>query len=64
VHHRAHVARFNGAFTINLTKSQIKAFAGYPTLVAVISYDDPTETVQTYAPYTLTVDGVSQPGGH
>ncbi|HEY2832542.1 MAG TPA: hypothetical protein VGJ14_08965 [Sporichthyaceae bacterium] len=63
-HHRAHVARFNGRFDLTLTKSQIKEFAGYPTLVAVISYDDPTETVQTYAPYTLTVDGVGQAGGH
>jgi hypothetical protein len=30
---------------------------------AVITYDDPTETVQQYAPYKLTVNGVVQPGG-
>jgi hypothetical protein len=37
--------------------------AAYPKVVAVISYDDPTETVQQYAPYQLKVNGVRQPGG-
>jgi hypothetical protein len=31
--------------------------------VAVVAYDEPTELVQQYAPYTLTVNGVVQPGG-
>jgi Immune inhibitor A peptidase M6 len=30
---------------------------------AVVTYDDPTETIVQYAPYTLTVNGVVQPGG-
>jgi hypothetical protein len=63
-HHRARVTRFDGVFDLNLTVSQIKEFAKYPTLVAVVSYDDPTEGVQVYAPYSLTVDGVGQAGGH
>jgi hypothetical protein len=41
----------------------IHEFATYPELVAVVSCDDPTETQQTYAPYTLRVNGVVQPGG-
>ena len=28
-----------------------------------MAYDEPTELVQQYAPYTLTVNGVVQPGG-
>jgi hypothetical protein len=34
------------------------------TLVsAIVFYDDPTETSTQYAPYRLTVNGVTQPGG-
>jgi hypothetical protein len=62
--HLAHVARLNGLFDVKLTAAQLKAFDAYPTLVAVISYDDPTGTVSDFAPYTLTVDGVGQAGGH
>ncbi len=29
----------------------------------MVAYDEPTEQVQQYAPYTLTVNGVLQPGG-
>lgn len=36
---------------------------GYPKIVAVVAQDDPTGTITQYAPYTLTVDGVVQPGG-
>ncbi|WP_313405192.1 choice-of-anchor J domain-containing protein [Aeromicrobium sp.] len=32
-------------------------------VVAIVSYDEPTEMVQQYAPYTLTVNGEVQPGG-
>ncbi|MCL3838817.1 choice-of-anchor J domain-containing protein [Aeromicrobium duanguangcaii] len=32
-------------------------------IVAVVSYDESTELVQQYAPYTLTVNGQVQPGG-
>lgn len=30
---------------------------------AIVIYDDPTETSAQYAPYTLTANGVAQPGG-
>ena len=30
---------------------------------AIVFYDDPSESSVQYAPYTLTVNGVVQPGG-
>jgi hypothetical protein len=35
---------------------------GINVVAAIITYDDPTETITQYAPYTLTVNGVVQPG--
>ena len=35
----------------------------FDKVVAIVAYDEPTEQVQQYAPYTLTVNGVLQPGG-
>ena len=32
-------------------------------VAAIVFYDDPTETSTQYAPYQLTVNGVTQPGG-
>lgn len=32
-------------------------------IVAIVGHDDPTEMIQQYAPYTLTVNGEVQPGG-
>jgi hypothetical protein len=32
-------------------------------VAAIVTYDEPTETATQYAPYTLTVNGVVQPGG-
>ncbi|GAA0472201.1 hypothetical protein Ade02nite_51840 [Paractinoplanes deccanensis] len=37
--------------------------SGYPKVVAIVSYDEPTEAVKQYAPYRLVVNGVLQPGG-
>ena len=34
----------------------------YPKIVAIVAYDDPTERMADYAPYTLTVNGSVQPG--
>jgi hypothetical protein len=35
----------------------------FPRVVAIIAYDEPTEKVEQYAPYRLTVNGVVQQGG-
>ncbi|MPZ83784.1 MAG: peptidase M6 immune inhibitor A [Actinophytocola sp.] len=56
-------AEFNGKSTVELGTLQMLLFALFPKVVAVVTYDEPTEMVQQYAPYTLTVNGVVQPGG-
>jgi hypothetical protein len=56
-------AQYNHRKNIQLNKAQLAQFAGFPTVVAIIAYDEPTEQVNQYAPYTLTVNGVVQPGG-
>ncbi|MGK5681831.1 peptidase M6 immune inhibitor A [Actinoplanes sp. URMC 104] len=43
--------------------SQFRRLASYPKVVAVVSYDEPTEKETRYAPYRLTANGVLQPGG-
>ena len=49
--------------SFTLTKSQVKALRKYPRVVAVVSYDEPTEQYQPQAQYTLTANKVVQPGG-
>jgi hypothetical protein len=39
-----------------------RALAGYDKVVAVVAYDEPTAQITRYAPYSLTVNGVRQPG--
>jgi hypothetical protein len=36
---------------------------GIDVVAAIVAYDEPTELITQYAPYTLTVNGVVQPGG-
>jgi hypothetical protein len=62
-HRRAVVERMDGLFDFSLTPERLRMFAGYPVLVAVVSCDDPAEQLTTYAPYTLIVNGTTQPGG-
>jgi len=40
-----------------------RALRGYPKIVAIVGYDEPTGQVTQYAPYALTANGVVQPGG-
>jgi hypothetical protein len=61
--HAALVLPFNGKSSISLGALPLKVFSPFPTVVAIVSYDDPTEQVQQFAPYTLTVNGALQPGG-
>jgi hypothetical protein len=61
--HRAVIRQYDGATTFSLGSRQLKQFAGYPTVVAIVGYDEPTEQVQQYAPYTLTANGATQAGG-
>ncbi len=43
--------------------NQLRPFTKYQKVVAIVAYDEPTEQVQQYAPYTLRVNGVVQAGG-
>ncbi len=54
---------FNGKSSVRLGTLQMLLFALFPKVVVEVAYDEPTEQVQQYAPYTLTVNGVVQPGG-
>jgi immune inhibitor InhA-like protein len=54
---------FNGHSSVRLTRGQLALATPFQKVVAIVAYDEPTEQVQQYAPYTLTVNGVLQPGG-
>jgi hypothetical protein len=54
---------FNGRNSLRLSRSQLALASPFQKVVAIVAYDEPTEQVQQYAPYTLTVNGVVQPGG-
>ena len=63
--HRWHVTLvgLNGRRARAVPVEQFAALHDYPQVVAIVAYDEPTEQVTQYAPYTLTVNGVVQPGG-
>ncbi|MDQ1621166.1 MAG: hypothetical protein QOE19_3735 [Actinomycetota bacterium] len=61
--HEVRVKDLNGKSKFSLRRHDLERFEKYPVVVAVIAYDDPTEQVQQFAPYTLVVNGVTQPGG-
>ncbi len=63
--HSAVQVSFDGKASVKLDhrSKQLKALSKATEVVAVVAYDEPTEQVQQYAPYTLTVNGVLQPGG-
>jgi hypothetical protein len=63
--HAARQVEFTGASPVSLNRysPQLRALSQFPKVVAIVAYDEPTEQVQQSAPYTLTVNGVVQPGG-
>jgi hypothetical protein len=63
---RATVVRqveLDGRRSFSLSRHRLKRLARFDEVVAIVAYDEPTEQVQQYAPYRLTVNGVTQPGG-
>jgi hypothetical protein len=54
---------FDGKSSLTLNRPQLALLSAFPKVVAVVAYDEPTEQVNQYAPYSLTVNGVVQPGG-
>ena len=63
-HQLAWQFEFDGRSSVTLNRAQLATLSHFPTVVAVVAYDEPTEEVTQYAPYTLTVNGVLQPGGN
>jgi hypothetical protein len=55
--------QFNGMNTVQLRKREIRRLSRHQHVVAIVAYDQPDESQRQYAPYTLTVNGVVQPGG-
>jgi hypothetical protein len=55
----------DGSFDGSLSLGQIRSTFGpkVTTVAAIVTFDDPTETVTQYARYVLRVNGVVQPGG-
>ncbi len=49
--------------SFSLNAADLAQFRKYPRVVAIVSYDEPTEQLQPQALYTLTVNGVVQAGG-
>ncbi|GAB6903527.1 choice-of-anchor J domain-containing protein [Kineosporia succinea] len=63
--HKAVQVSFDGKNSVKLSKksAELKKLKKSDQVVAIVAYDEPTEEVQQYAPYTLTVNGTVQPGG-
>jgi hypothetical protein len=57
------VKSYEKAFALTLNAEQLKAFAPYPVVVAMVTQEDSRELIGQYIPYTLTVNGEVQPGG-
>jgi hypothetical protein len=57
--------QLDSSFHGSLDASEIAAALGTTatTVGALVMYDEPTESILAQAPYTLTVNGVLQPGG-
>lgn len=55
----------NSDFSASLSGASLRRLIGdeVDLLGAVVTYDEPTESIVRYAPYELKVNGVAQPGG-
>jgi len=54
---------FDGKRHVDLNRLELIPAVPFDKVVAIVASDDPTELVQQFAPYTLKVNGVMQPGG-
>jgi hypothetical protein len=62
-HQVALQAEVDGRNSVKLNELQLLFFKLFPKVVVMVAYDEPTEQVQQYAPYTLKINGVTQVGG-
>jgi hypothetical protein len=49
--------------TTDVDSAPLPALEAENVVAAVVTYDEPTESITDYAPYTLKANGVTQPGG-
>jgi hypothetical protein len=54
---------WNGRNHLNLDRRDLLPAVVFDKVVAIVATDDSSELVQQFAPYTLKVNGVTQPGG-
>ncbi|MDQ3891089.1 MAG: immune inhibitor A [Actinomycetota bacterium] len=56
---------FDGSFSVRGRHGRLGKLVEHKAdvVAAIVTYDDPTESIEQYAPYTLKVNGVAQPGG-
>ncbi|WP_344603604.1 peptidase M6 immune inhibitor A [Sporichthya brevicatena] len=60
---RVLVRSFENATNLTLTAADLKEFAPFKTVIAVVSVDDLVGAHSGYVPYSLTVNDQLQPGG-
>ncbi len=60
---RVVVDTYDSAFSLDLGAGDLKKFAGFKNVIAVVSVDDLGGAQKMYVPYTLTVNGRVQSGG-
>jgi hypothetical protein len=55
----------SASFAASLKKGRLEKLIGEKAdvVAALVMYDEPTESINQYARYTLKVNGVTQPGG-
>lgn len=63
LHLAVRVAEVTNKFSFSLGLLERLVLALFPEVVVIVAYDEPTEQVTQYAPYTLTANGVVQGGG-
>jgi hypothetical protein len=61
--HTAWQFEYKNKSTVDLGWWDLAVLSVFPKVVAVVAYDEPTAEITQYAPYSLTVNGVVQPGG-
>ncbi|MBA3366750.1 MAG: immune inhibitor A, partial [Actinobacteria bacterium] len=59
------VLKLDANFDVTLDRAALQAIIGSQAdlVGAIVTFDDPTESIVQYGPYKLTVNGVLQPGG-
>lgn len=53
----------DGRFSFSLGKRELERLKSYDKVVAIVSFDDPSEQIQQSATYSLTANGRTLPGG-